>query len=164
MFSKELEEFIDAALADGTLTEKERAVLYKRSQAEGVDPNLHGWWYFRLLSEQHCIIVPFLFRYPIRQPVKYFAQTKHDRLDRTWVDLYQIDVLTITRLGRKIEFMQGCTASECQLRCKDLISKDGNQGTTYNQVLLNLGIINPRCVITPLLYGCSVNHKSSFSI
>ena len=39
MFSKELEEFIDAALADGTLTEKERAVLYKRSQAEGVDPD-----------------------------------------------------------------------------------------------------------------------------
>lgn len=39
MFSKELEEFIEAALADGVLTEKERAVLYKRAQAEGVDPD-----------------------------------------------------------------------------------------------------------------------------
>jgi len=39
MFSKELEEFIDAALADGVLTEKERAVLYKRAQAEGIDPD-----------------------------------------------------------------------------------------------------------------------------
>ena len=37
MFSKELEEFIEAALADGVLTDKERAVLYKRAQAEGVD-------------------------------------------------------------------------------------------------------------------------------
>ena len=37
MFSKELEEFIEAALADAALTEKERAVLYKRARAEGVD-------------------------------------------------------------------------------------------------------------------------------
>ena len=37
MFSKELEEFIEAALADGVLTDKERAVLYKRAQAEGID-------------------------------------------------------------------------------------------------------------------------------
>lgn len=37
MFSKELEEIIEAALADGVLTEKERAVLHKRAQAEGVD-------------------------------------------------------------------------------------------------------------------------------
>ena len=37
MFSKELEEVIEAALADGVLTDKERAVLQKRAQAEGVD-------------------------------------------------------------------------------------------------------------------------------
>ena len=37
MYSKELEELIDAALADGVLTEKERAVLFKRAAAEGVD-------------------------------------------------------------------------------------------------------------------------------
>ena len=37
MFSKELEEVIEAALADGVLTDKERAVLHKRAQAEGVD-------------------------------------------------------------------------------------------------------------------------------
>lgn len=39
MFSKELEEVIDAALADGVITEKEREVLHKRAQAEGVDPD-----------------------------------------------------------------------------------------------------------------------------
>lgn len=39
MFSKELEEIIDAALADGVLTDKERLVLHKRGQAEGVDPD-----------------------------------------------------------------------------------------------------------------------------
>lgn len=39
MFSKELEEVIEAALADGVLTEKERAVLHKRAAAEGVDPD-----------------------------------------------------------------------------------------------------------------------------
>ncbi len=39
MFSKEFEEIIDAALADGVLTDKERAVLHKRGQAEGVDPD-----------------------------------------------------------------------------------------------------------------------------
>lgn len=37
MFSKELEEIIDAALADGELSEKERAVILKRALAEGVD-------------------------------------------------------------------------------------------------------------------------------
>lgn len=39
MFSKELEEVIEAALADGVITEKERAVLHKRAAAEGVDPD-----------------------------------------------------------------------------------------------------------------------------
>ena len=39
MFSKELEEVIEAALADGTITDKERAVLHKRAAAEGVDPD-----------------------------------------------------------------------------------------------------------------------------
>lgn len=39
MFSKELEEFIDSTLADGVLTDKERNVLHKRAQAEGVDPD-----------------------------------------------------------------------------------------------------------------------------
>ena len=39
MFSKELEEVIDAAIADGVLTDKERAVLHKRAQVEGVDPD-----------------------------------------------------------------------------------------------------------------------------
>lgn len=39
MFSKELEEVIDAALADGVITDKERAVLHKRAQVEGVDPD-----------------------------------------------------------------------------------------------------------------------------
>lgn len=39
MFSKELEEFIDAALADGVITDKERSVLYRRAKAEGVDPD-----------------------------------------------------------------------------------------------------------------------------
>lgn len=39
MFSKELEEIIEAALADGVLTDKERAVLHKRAQDEGVDPD-----------------------------------------------------------------------------------------------------------------------------
>lgn len=39
MFSKELEEIIEAALADGVLTDKERSVLHKRGQAEGIDPD-----------------------------------------------------------------------------------------------------------------------------
>ena len=39
MFTKELEEIIEAALADGVLTDKERAVLHKRALAEGVDPD-----------------------------------------------------------------------------------------------------------------------------
>lgn len=39
MFSKELEEVIEAALADGVLTDKERAVLHKRAAAEDVDPD-----------------------------------------------------------------------------------------------------------------------------
>ena len=39
MFSKDLEEFIDAALADGVITDKERSVLYRRAKAEGVEPD-----------------------------------------------------------------------------------------------------------------------------
>lgn len=38
-FSKELEEVIEAALADGDITEKERAVLHKKALQEGVDPD-----------------------------------------------------------------------------------------------------------------------------
>lgn len=37
MFSKELEELVEAALADGTITEVERKVLHKRAAAEGID-------------------------------------------------------------------------------------------------------------------------------
>lgn len=37
MFSEELEMLIDAAIADGEISEKERAILHKRAQAEGVD-------------------------------------------------------------------------------------------------------------------------------
>jgi len=39
MFSEELESVIEAALADGVLTAKEREVLHKRAAAEGVDPD-----------------------------------------------------------------------------------------------------------------------------
>ena len=39
MLSKELESVIEAALADGVLTDKERAVLHKRAAEEGVDPD-----------------------------------------------------------------------------------------------------------------------------
>lgn len=39
MFSEELERVIEAALADGVLTDKEREVLHKRAAAEGVDPD-----------------------------------------------------------------------------------------------------------------------------
>lgn len=38
-FSKELEEVIEAALADGVITEKERAVIHKKALIEGVDPD-----------------------------------------------------------------------------------------------------------------------------
>lgn len=37
MFSNELEKLMDAAIADGEITEKERAILHKRAMAEGVD-------------------------------------------------------------------------------------------------------------------------------
>lgn len=37
MFSDELEMLIDAAIADGEISEKERAILHKRAKAEGVD-------------------------------------------------------------------------------------------------------------------------------
>lgn len=38
-YSKELETVIEAALADGVITEKERAVLHKKALLEGVDPD-----------------------------------------------------------------------------------------------------------------------------
>lgn len=40
MFSKELEEVIEATLADGVITEKKRAMLHKLAQAEGVDSDV----------------------------------------------------------------------------------------------------------------------------
>lgn len=39
MYSQKLEAIIDAALADGVLTDKERAVLHKKAAEEGVDPD-----------------------------------------------------------------------------------------------------------------------------
>lgn len=40
VFSEGLESIIDAALADGVLTDKERRVLHKQAAAEGVDPDV----------------------------------------------------------------------------------------------------------------------------
>lgn len=37
MYSKELEKLINAVLADGSITEKERAIIHKRAEREGVD-------------------------------------------------------------------------------------------------------------------------------
>lgn len=37
MYSKEIEELIDAALADGVLTEKEKQILLKKAKAQGID-------------------------------------------------------------------------------------------------------------------------------
>lgn len=39
MYSEQLEALIESAIADGVLTDQERAVLHKRAQAEGVDPD-----------------------------------------------------------------------------------------------------------------------------
>ena len=39
MYSEQLEAVIDAALADGVLTDKEREVLHKRAMQEGIDPD-----------------------------------------------------------------------------------------------------------------------------
>lgn len=39
MYSQKLEAIIEAALADGVLTDKERAVLHKKAAEEGVDPD-----------------------------------------------------------------------------------------------------------------------------
>ena len=39
MYSKELEELIEAVLADGVITDKEREVLHKKAEEEGVDPD-----------------------------------------------------------------------------------------------------------------------------
>lgn len=39
MYSKELEELIEASIADGVITPQEQAALIRRAQQEGVDPN-----------------------------------------------------------------------------------------------------------------------------
>lgn len=39
MFSEELQTLVSAAISTGEITEKTRAVLHKRAQAEGVDPD-----------------------------------------------------------------------------------------------------------------------------
>lgn len=39
MYSEELNKLIEASLVDGVITEKERAVIHKRAQLEGVDPD-----------------------------------------------------------------------------------------------------------------------------
>ena len=37
MYNEQLEQLIDAALTDGTLTEKEKQILYKKAMVMGVD-------------------------------------------------------------------------------------------------------------------------------
>ena len=37
MYSEQLDNLIQSIIADGQITEKERAVLHKRAEAEGVD-------------------------------------------------------------------------------------------------------------------------------
>ena len=61
--------------------------------------NLYSGRYFRLNSEQHGIVIPFLFRNSIRKKIEHFTKTIHDGLDWTWIDLNQVNVLTIAWLG-----------------------------------------------------------------
>ena len=37
MYNEQLEQLIDAALADGVLTEKEKQILFKKAQTFGID-------------------------------------------------------------------------------------------------------------------------------
>ena len=37
MYSEQIEQLIKSVIADGVITEKERAVLHKRAAAEGID-------------------------------------------------------------------------------------------------------------------------------
>ena len=37
MYNEKIEQLINAALADGVLTEKEKQVLFKRAQEQGID-------------------------------------------------------------------------------------------------------------------------------
>ena len=54
--------------------------------------------YFRFHTKQHRIIVSLLFRNSVRQKIQYFTQSEHDRFYRSRRDLYQINVLTVSRL------------------------------------------------------------------
>ena len=39
-----------------------------------------------------------LYKRMIRQPIQHLAKAKHDRLDRFWMNLHKVDVLTVSRL------------------------------------------------------------------
>ena len=50
IYSKRIEVLINAALADGEITEKERAVLINRAKEEGIDPDE-----FEMVLDARCL-------------------------------------------------------------------------------------------------------------
>lgn len=53
MFSKEMEELINATLEDGVITDQEKAVLIKRAQKEGIDVDELDVYIQSLLQKRH---------------------------------------------------------------------------------------------------------------
>ena len=70
----------------------EAVYLYLQSQ-------WNGRRNFRFHAEQHCIVIAFLFRYPLRHKGQDLAKSEQNRFDWSWIDLHQVYILTVSRLG-----------------------------------------------------------------
>src|ERR1035437_10206510 len=71
-----------------------------------------------------------------------------------------IYVLRVASRNIKIEFVQRRTSPKGQSLCQNGVLENSDKRPAYDQVLLNLGIVNPRRKLTPGDNICFRNHRS----
>lgn len=106
MYSKELEELISHVLADGVITAKEREVLHRRAEAEGIDADeLDVMIDGRLVKEQK-------------------AETEEKPIRKKW-NGEQTDFPRVSELLEMLQHVRRSTSDPklCLLRMKSMLSR-----------------------------------------
>ena len=71
------------------------------------------------------------------------SQAVQDRTDRTCRGADEIDILRVAERLREVQFVEGGSAPESELRCEELIAENFHEGARDDEVLLDLPLLGP---------------------
>ena len=120
MYSEQLEQLIQSVIADGVVTEKERAVLHKRAAAEGVDEDEIDVYVDGLLAK----VDP-----------KEKAPKKYDLSVFNKANCYS-DTYYLFQKFYKINFSNSITVKEMLIAFADVVQSDEDSHLGMNLIVL----------------------------